>query len=64
MEKIRVQLRCDSGVTFSPVYNNIVECECQKCNDGVPEYMGDDPSLDDIDFYSMTEDTLRQHFQN
>ncbi|KAK8736435.1 hypothetical protein OTU49_005001, partial [Cherax quadricarinatus] len=59
MEKIRVPLRCDSGVSFSPVYSNIIECQCQRCNDGPKEYMGDMPILEDIETVDSTDESDR-----
>ncbi|KAK3857259.1 hypothetical protein Pcinc_036476, partial [Petrolisthes cinctipes] len=60
-EKIRVMLQCDSGVTFSPVYDNIAECECLACsNAGTPDYVGDEPILDDTEFFSLSEEPINQ----
>ncbi|KAK8736441.1 hypothetical protein OTU49_005007, partial [Cherax quadricarinatus] len=39
-DKIKVELLCDSGDTYSAVYDNIAECECHICNDNFPEIKG------------------------
>lgn len=53
-EKIRVDMRCDTGYAFARVYDNIVECECLRCDDNTPDYMGDEPILDDAEFFAIT----------
>ncbi|XP_063867870.1 uncharacterized protein LOC135104399 [Scylla paramamosain] len=62
-EKIRIQLNCDSGVTFSPVYDNIAECECLECgNSNNPsDYPLDQPIVDDdTEFFSLTDPQVDQ----
>ncbi|KAK7066926.1 hypothetical protein SK128_023902 [Halocaridina rubra] len=54
-EKILVDMRCDNGYSFTRTNDNVVECECLRCEDNLPEYQGDDPSaiLEDSDFYEL-----------
>ena len=55
LEKILVEMVCDNGYKFTRAYDNIAECECLRCEDGLAEYQGDDPAAfpDDIDYYTL-----------
>lgn len=55
-EKIPVEMLCDNGYKFTRAYENIAECECLRCEDGLSEYQGDDPSanVDDYDYDNLT----------
>lgn len=51
-------MRCDTGYAFARVYDNIVECECLRCDDNTPDYMGDEPILDDAEFFAITAEPI------
>ena len=41
-------MQCDTGYSFARVYQNIVGCECTRCDDSLPEYAGDEPADEDL----------------